>query len=197
MCLHAPCCGIEGSACPHAPYLAPISANFALTSLCDAGAMSHYIRPQIPAATIFFTVSLAQPGSDLLILEIERLRQAVRVTRAERPFQINAWVVLPDHLHTIWTLPDGDSDFPTRWRLIKSRFSTALPKGPLRPSQITRQERGIWQRRYWEHHLRNSADLDLYMRCCRMDPVRHGLVERPEDWPYSSFSQAPALLRTG
>lgn len=159
--------------------------------------MSHYIRPQIAAATIFFTVSLAQPGSDLLILEIERLRQAVRLTRAERPFQINAWVVLPDHLHTIWTLPDGDCDFPTRWRLIKSRFSASLPKGPLRFSQITRQERGIWQRRYWEHHIRNGADLDLHMRSCRMDPLRHGLVDRPEDWPYSSFNQTPALLRAG
>ena len=90
--------------------------------------MSHCIRPQIAAATMFFTVSLAQPGADLLILEIERLRQAVRVTRAERPFQINAWVVLPDHMHTIWTLPDGDSDFQTRWRLIKRRFSASLPK---------------------------------------------------------------------
>lgn len=146
---------------------------------------------------MFFTVSLAQPGSDLLILEIERLRQAVRLTRAERPFQINAWVVLPDHLHTIWTLPDGDSDFPTRWRLIKSRFSASLPKGPLRLGQIARQERGIWQRRSWQHQIRSDADFDLHMRSCRMDPLRHGLVEQSEDWPYSSFNQAPALLRAG
>ena len=159
--------------------------------------MSHCIRPQIAAATMFFTVSLAQPGADLLILEIERLRQAVRVTRAERPFQINAWVVLPDHMHTIWTLPDGDSDFQTRWRLIKRRFSASLPKALLRLNQITRQERGIWQRRPWAHHLRDSADVDLHMRCCRMDPVRHGLVDRPEEWPYSSFGRVPALLRAG
>jgi putative transposase len=159
--------------------------------------MSNHIRPSIPAATIYFTVALQQRGSDLLILEIERLRQAVRVTRAERPFQIEAWVVLPDHLHTIWTLPDGDSDFATRWRLIKSRFSSSLPAGLQRPSQIDRQERGIWQRRFCEHHIRNAADFDLHMRHCWLDPVRHGLVDNPEDWPYTSFKPRQVLLRTG
>lgn len=138
--------------------------------------------------TIYFTVALQQRGSDLLILEIERLRQAVRVTRAERPFQIEAWVVLPDHLHTIWTLPDGDNDYATRWRLIKSRFSVSLPAKPLRQSQIAQQERGIWQRGFFEHHLSNAADFDLHMRHCWLDPLRHGVVDQPEDWPYSSFN---------
>lgn len=159
--------------------------------------MSNYIRPSIPAATIYFTVALQQRGSDLLILQIERLRQAVRITRAERPFQIEAWVVLPDHLHTIWTLPDNDADYATRWRLIKSRFSTDLPAGPLRPSQIKRQERGIWQRRFYEHHIRNAVDFDLHMRQCWLDPVRHGLVDHPDQWPYSSFTPRQALRRAG
>ncbi len=152
--------------------------------------MTHHIRPSVPAATIYFTVALQQRGSDLLILEIERLRQAVRVTRNERPFQIEAWVVLPDHLHTIWTLPDGDSDFATRWRLIKNRFSTSLPTRIVPHGHVSRQTSGIWQRGYAAHSLRNVADYDLHMQHCWLDPVRHGLVDRPEDWPYSSFHPA-------
>lgn len=150
--------------------------------------MTHHIRPSVPAATLYFTLALQQRGSDLLILEIERLRQAVRVTRAERPFQIEAWVVLPDHLHTIWTLPDGDSDFATRWRLIKSRFSNSLPARIAPRGHVSCQKSGIWQRGYAAHSLRNVADFDLHMRHCWLDPVRHGLVDRPEDWPYSSFN---------
>lgn len=159
--------------------------------------MSHNMRPHIPAATIFFTVSLAQPGADLLLLEIERLRQAVRVTRAERPFQINAWVVMPDHLHTIWTLPDADRDYSTRWRLIKARFSAALPKDPRHLGHIARQERGIWQRRFCERPLRSETEFQQHMRTCWMDPVRHGLVDDPGEWPYSSFHRSHALRMAG
>ena len=129
--------------------------------------------------------------------EIERLRQAVRVTRAERPFGIDAWVVLPDHIHAIWTLPAGDGDFSTRWRLIKARFSAGLPKAALRPSQARRGEPGIWQRRFWERHLRDVVDFDRHMQGCRLDPVRHGLVEEAGDWPYSSFHQARVLAMAG
>lgn len=159
--------------------------------------MPQYSRPTAPAAQMFFTVSLQRPGDDVLVTQIEHLRQAVRQTRAERPFQIKAWVVLPDHLHTIWTLPAGDFDHATRWRLIKSRFTAALPKRPLRLSQINQQERGVWQRGYWAHSIGNQADYDLHLRCCQMDPVRHGVAERPEDWPYSSFSQAAVLQLAG
>jgi putative transposase len=89
--------------------------------------MPNYLRPKIPGATIFFTVALANRQSDQLVREIARLRDAVRITRTDHPFDIEAWVVLPDHLHCIWRLPPGDRDFPTRWRLIKSRFSRGLP----------------------------------------------------------------------
>lgn len=154
--------------------------------------MSRYRRPRLPGTPIFFTVALAGRGSRLLTGQIAALRHAVRITRAERPFGIAAWVVLPDHLHCIWHLPEGDSDYSTRWRLIKSRFSRAMPTGPLRDSHILRKERGIWQRRFWEHHIRNDEDFAAHMRYCWFNPVKHGLVSHPEDWPYSSFHRDQA-----
>ena len=91
--------------------------------------MPNYIRPRVTGARIFFTVTLADRGSDLLVREIGRLREAVRATRAERAFGIDAWVVLPDHLHCVWTLPEGDRDFATRWGAIKARFTRSLRDG--------------------------------------------------------------------
>ena len=111
--------------------------------------MPRYLRPRTPGAYIFFTVALAERGSDLLVREVGRLREAVAATRAERRFAIHAFMVVPDHLHAVWTLPKGDADFSRRWRLIKSRFSRGLPMGRLRPSHEARQERGVWQRRFW------------------------------------------------
>lgn len=148
--------------------------------------MSRYLRPRVPGASVFFTVTLTDRRSRLLVQEVAALRDAVRATRAERPFQIDAWVVLPDHLHCIWTMPEDDADYSTRWRLIKTRFSRRLPVGPLRPSHEARQERGLWQRRFWERHIRNEADFAAHLRYCWGNPVKHGLVEKPEDWPYSS-----------
>ncbi|NNE79593.1 MAG: transposase [Silicimonas sp.] len=149
--------------------------------------MSNYIRPKISGATVFFTVTLADRASRLLTERIDALRHAVRITRAERAFGIDAWVVLPDHMHCVWTLPVDDSDYATRWRLIKSRFSRQLPKGKLRPSHRRRQERGIWQRRFWEHHIRDAADHAAHIEYCWFNPVKHGYVDEPEEWPYSSF----------
>lgn len=148
--------------------------------------MPHYTRPRIPGASVFFTVAQADRRSPFLLEEIERLRTAVRQTMVERPFRFDAWVVLPDHLHAVWTLPQGDVDYSTRWRLIKARFSRELPLGRLRASHEARQERNIWQRRFWEHHIRNDADLAAHIRYCWWNPVKHGFVERPEDWEYSS-----------
>lgn len=141
--------------------------------------MPRYIRPRHPGATIFFTVALAQRGSHLLVAEVERLRQAVRDTRAERPFGIEAWVVLPDHLHCIWWMPERDADYAARWRLIKARFSRGVEAGPQRASHVARGERGVWQRRFWEHHIRDEADLAAHLRYCWFNPVKHGLVARP------------------
>ena len=159
--------------------------------------MSSYLRPQVSAASIFFTVVLANRGTSLLTDEISKLRRAVASTQRERPFSIDAWFVLPDHLHCIWTLPHQDHDFSTRWRLIKARFSRGLAEGHLRNSHLARQERGIWQRRFWEHHIRDRADMDAHLRYCWFNPVKHGLVEEPQEWPYSSVHREIALGRFG
>lgn len=149
--------------------------------------MPNYRRPRVTGATVFFTVALADRRSDLLVREIKRLRAAVRATRTERPFDIVAWVVLPDHLHCVWTLPVGDRDFSTRWSAIKARFSAGLMAAPRRASHLARREKGIWQRRFWERHIRNEADLAAHVRYCWLNPVKHGLVRRPADWPHSSI----------
>ena len=154
--------------------------------------MSRYLRLRLPGVPIFFTIALAQRGGRLLVDQVDHLHNAVRVTRAERPFGIDAWVVLPDHLHCIWRLPQGDCDYSVRWRLIKARFSRAMPMGPLRDSQMARQERGIWQRRFWEHHVRDDDDFAAHVRYCWSNPVKHSLVERREDWPYSSLHRDKA-----
>lgn len=148
--------------------------------------MSNYLRPSRPGATVFFTVALARRGDDLLLRELAGLRMAVRKTRAERSFEVLAWVILPDHMHTVWRLPEGDADFATRWRLIKGRFAHGLPAQARSASKERAGEKGIWQRRYWEHHIRGPDDLARHIGYCRFDPVRHGLVERPEEWRYGS-----------
>jgi len=104
------------------------------------------------------------------------------------PFTIEAAVVLPDHLHCLWTLPAGDDDFSTRWRQIKAGFSRALPRGEPRSLSRQRQgERGVWQRRFWEHRVRDERDFEQHADYIHFNPVKHGLVERPVDWPYSSL----------
>jgi putative transposase len=136
---------------------------------------------------VFFTVTLADRGARTLVEHIDALREAVRVTKAERPFRIDAWVVLPDHMHCVWTLPEGDAEYSTRWSVIKARFSRAMPHTPRRRSQAERREHGLWQRRFWEHYIRDDADWANHVQYCWINPVKHGLVERQEDWPYSSF----------
>lgn len=142
---------------------------------------------QIIDSPAYFTVALRHAGDDLLVLEIERLRQAVRMTRAELPFNIKGWVVLPDHLHCIWTMPDRD--FVTRWHRIMRRFSSSLPKGPRRLARISGQERGIWAKDFHAEQIGSSAEMLDRLNGLSLDPIRHGLVERAEDWPFASFSR--------
>ncbi len=119
--------------------------------------MSDYRRNRVPGGTYFFTVNLRNRTADRLVAEIGSLRQAVRQVRARAPFHIDAWVVLPDHMHCIWTLPEGDYDYPGRWRGIKTAFSKRQPADEARSSvMIRRGERGIWQRRDWEHTIRDD-----------------------------------------
>ena len=149
--------------------------------------MPTYLRPRVPGATVFFTVNLADRASDLLTQEIDTLRSAVRSTLSERPFQIDAWVVLPDHMHCVWTLPAGDADYENRWRVIKARFARSMPHTPRRASHARRREHGLWQRRYWEHHIRDQADWENHVAYCWHNPVKHGLASEPCEWPYSSW----------
>ena len=149
--------------------------------------MPNYVRPKVTGATVFFTVAMAVRGSDLLVREVEALRRAVKATRMARPFRIDAWVVLPDHMHCVWTLPEGDADYSGRMGQIKAGFSKALPAGKLRSSHASRREKGIWQRRFWEHHVRNDEDFSACVRYCWTNPVKHGLVRELKDWPYSSW----------
>src|SRR4051812_27704856 len=150
--------------------------------------MIFYRRNRIGGASYFFTVNLEDRRSHLLVENIGALRCALRYVRQRHPFSLDAIVVLPDHLHAIWTLPDGDSDYPMRWRLIKSVFSRALPCGEtLSTSLAEKRERGIWQRRYWEHTLRDEKDVARHNDYIHFNPVKHGLVARVGEWPYSSF----------
>ncbi len=155
--------------------------------------MPDYRRLRIPGACYFFTVNLADRRSDRLVREIAVLRRAVALTRARRPFTIDSWVVLPDHLHAVWTLPEGDSDFSTRWAVIKRLFSWHLDgRENLSVSRKARRERGIWQRRFWEHMIRDDADFGAHMDYVHFNPVKHGLVPHPRLWPYSSYHRAVA-----
>ncbi len=122
------------------------------------------------------------------------LRTAFRDVRRHHPFLIEAVVVLPDHLHAVWTLPENDSDFAIRWRLIKTVFSRALPAGErISASRASKGERGIWQRRYWEHTLRDDADFEKHVNYIHFNPVKHGHVARVKDWPHSSFHRMVRL----
>lgn len=151
--------------------------------------MSHYRRAKIEGGTFFFTVALADRSGDLLIREIDRLRRVYRSVQESHSFETEAICILPDHLHAIWSLPPTDHDFATRWNLIKAGFSRGLPTAPRSDSKIVRREKGIWQRRYWEHAIRNDADLVRHVDYIHFNPVKHGLVSRVCDWPHSSFHQ--------
>ncbi|MEZ5751601.1 MAG: transposase [Paracoccaceae bacterium] len=125
-----------------------------------------------------------------MLQEIKALREAVQRTRNERPFGIDAWVVMPDHMHCVWHLPPGDADFSTRWSVIKARFSRALPPdsaAPRRASHDAPREHGVWQRRFWEHHICDERDWKNHVHYCWFNPVKHGFVDHPGDWPYSSW----------
>lgn len=187
--------------------------------------MSSYIRPKVPGACIFLTVNLVDRGAETLVRHVEVLRQAVAVTRAKRPFKIDAWVVLPDHMHCVWTLPEGDADYSVRLASIKAQFTAGLRRSGFRPTPLERNGYGahggrvrsieervglkpdlrcdnrcdqraevrrgneapIWQKRFWEHHIRDDRDFGVHVRYCWTNPVKHGLVGHPREWPFSSW----------
>jgi putative transposase len=174
-----------------------------------------YRRIRRPGATVFLTINLVERGGDLLTRNIDLLRDVARRTLADKPFSIDAWVVLPDHMHCIWTLPEDDSDYPNRVGMLKARFSREIRRSGHAPTlavgvvnvhgavagrarsgtekrvgacpDLQKDEAPIWQKRFWEHHIRDEADLRAHLRYCWMNPVKHGLCEHPKDWPYSSY----------
>jgi putative transposase len=161
--------------------------------------MSWYRRWRKPGGVYFFTV-VTYDRLPILTSDVARplLRRALEETQAERPFEIVATVLLPDHLHALWRLPPGDDSYSTRWRLIKSRFTRSLletgyKEPPLGRSRKARQEHAIWQRRGWEHLIRDEADWKNHLDYIHYNPVKHGLAAAPGDWPYSTFFKYVAL----
>ena len=139
-----------------------------------------YRRALTPGGTFFFTLVTQQRRPVFASAEaVETLRGAFRAVRASRPFEIDAMVVMPDHLHCLWTLPPGDADFPTRWRLIKTWFT--------KHRGLDGATEAVWQPRYWEHQIRDEADFARHADYIHYNPVKHGLAESPMAWPYSSF----------
>jgi len=162
--------------------------------------MPQYIRAFVPGGTFFFTVTLLERRRRLLTENIDKLREVFKVARQRRPFTVDAIVILPDHLHCIWTLPSGDADFSTRWHDIKARFAAQIPssrRARKRSASILRLsarclkkgERGIWPRRFWEHVIRDDRDYERHVDYLHYNPVKHAHVSRVADWPYSSFHQ--------
>jgi putative transposase len=134
-----------------------------------------YRRAQ--GSTFFFTVALADRSSTLLVDHVDRLRRIYRTVQQRRPFETVAICILPDH----------DVDFSSRWNLIKGGFSRGLEPQARSASKLLKREKGIWQRRYWEHAIRGDADLERHVDYIHFNPMKHGLVTRVRDWSFSSF----------
>ncbi len=158
--------------------------------------MSKYRRANIEGATYFFTVVAERRQAILTNDDVrEALRTAIIKVRESLPFTIEAWVLLPDHLHCIWTLPEGDADFSTRWRLIKREVTLAIGGKYFREDFQTerrkqKQHGTIWQHRFWEHLIRDENDFAAHMDYVHFNPVKHGLVKTVNEWPWSSFHRA-------
>ena len=140
--------------------------------------MVDYRRNRVPGGTFFFTVNLHNRQSTLLVDRVGELRDSFTAVREKHPFHIDALVVLPGHLHAVWTLPDGDDDYALRWRLIKTRFTQSLNRSA---------DTKVWQDRYWEHTIRDEPDFEAHVNYAHINPVKHGYVERAIDWPHSSI----------
>ncbi len=157
--------------------------------------MPEYRRWFVPGGTVFLTVVtfgraplLAEPAG------VDRLRRAVAAVRAERPFEFPAAVILPDHAHFLWTLPPGDSDYPKRVGRMKALFTKSLPatdghKSAPSASRRRHREGGVWQRRYWEHTIRDEDDFKTHLDYIHFNPVKHGVATCPHAWPWSSFAR--------
>jgi putative transposase len=149
--------------------------------------MVQYRRNRIGGGTYFFTVTLKDRRSRLLHECVQQLRASYAQVRRERPFETVAVAVLPEHLHAIWTLPEGDADYSGRWRSIKGGFSQSLAAMSLIEKQRGQRRYDLWQSRFWEHTIRDEDDLRRHIDYIHYNPVKHGLVSRVVEWPHSSF----------
>lgn len=159
--------------------------------------MTNYQPPRIATNASFFTVRLHNPASRMLVDDVDILRQAIRICRKTLPFEITAAVILPARLHMIWSLPAKDFNHSARWRMIKSTFSRHCPPpdpATLSPAMRTRREKGIWQRGFWQHDIRDQSDYDLHEHLIIHAPVTEGLVKRPRDWALSSLHRRKPRL---
>jgi REP-associated tyrosine transposase len=152
-----------------------------------------YRRAFVPGASFFFTVVTEGRRPVLGAAEaVEVLREAFQRVKRLRPFELDAVVILPDHLHCVWTLPQGDADFATRWRLIKTWFTKHCEptlRGDASPARLCKAGQAVWQHRYWEHCLRDEADFAAHVDYVHFNPVKHGYVGAVREWPYSSFAR--------
>ncbi|MCP4255541.1 MAG: transposase [Candidatus Scalindua sp.] len=149
--------------------------------------MVQYRRSQTPGGTYFFTVNLRDRTSQYLTTYIDDLRKAFHDVRQRRAFKIVAVCILPEHIHMVMELPSGDSGYPGRWKAIKSQFTRSLVKKGLLLTKNIKGEYNLWQRRYWEHEIRNELDLQKHVDYIHFNPVKHGHVSNVIDWPHSSF----------
>ena len=155
--------------------------------------MSDYLRWTQAGGTYFFTVKTCNQRplfNDSHLREF--LHQAIEDTRNQKPFEVLALVLLSDHLHCIWKMPDSDDDFSTRWSMIKRKFTQRYMTSGRKVSRISESQqregrRGVWQRRFWEHAIRDDRDYAAHIDYVHFTPVKHGLVNHVADWPYSTF----------
>ncbi len=153
--------------------------------------MPRFIRAHTPGATFFFTAVLQDRSSRYLVDHVATLRQCIAEVKARHPFHIDAMVVLPEHIHAVWTLPEDDADYSARWMLLKQGFSRRLHLdehlGAPAPRPRRKGQRSLWQQRFWEHQIRDDDDFARHVDYIHFNPVKHGWVLRASEWPYSSL----------
>jgi putative transposase len=156
--------------------------------------MPNYRRNRVPGGTYFFTVNLLERRRSLLVDHIDGLRTSIRKTRNKMPFHIDAWVILPDHMQCIWTLPENHDNYSSRWQSIKKEFSKSIPAYEYRSeARIKNNERGIWQSRFWEYTIRDELVYCRHIDYIHFNLVKHGLVRTVKDWPHSTFHRLVEL----
>ena len=154
--------------------------------------MTHYRDNRVPGGTFFFTVRLLDRNSTLLTDYFSAFGEAMRQARIRKPFHVDAWVVLPSHAHTIWTLPPGDHDCAMRWRAVKIAFSKALNKAGLPGLRVAGSGEAIWERHYRDHRIVDDEEYTALIDYLHGNPVRHGFCEHASEWPWSSVHRFSA-----